>query len=99
MEDGFQWKSFILYAVFFLSTAAVSEANDTGELDDYWRERKLMADAAAAATYKHDPLEEINRLNSAVHRFAHSVDRVVLICTSSIAKALVRFARTPLQIR
>ena len=72
MEEGFfQWRkpgSFILYAVFFLSAAAVSKAN-IGDFDDHWRQRKLMADAAAKATYKHDPLEETNRLNSAVHRF------------------------------
>ena len=39
-----------------------------GEFDDYWRQRKLMADAAAEATYKHDPVEVANQLNRAVHR-------------------------------
>ncbi|WVZ79614.1 hypothetical protein U9M48_027176 [Paspalum notatum var. saurae] len=71
MEDGLQWSrpcSFLLYVVFFfLSAAAVSEAN-IGDFDDYWRQRKLMADAAAEATYKHDPFEVTNELNRAVHR-------------------------------
>ncbi|KAL6602905.1 hypothetical protein ACP70R_043266 [Stipagrostis hirtigluma subsp. patula] len=69
-EEGFQWSrpgSFILYAIFFLSAAAVSEAN-IGEFDDYLRQRKLIADAAAEATYKADPLEVANGLNRAVHR-------------------------------
>jgi pectate lyase len=70
-EEGFRWSragSFVLfYLVLFLSAAVSSEAN-IGDFDDYWRQRKLMADAAAEATYKHDPLEVTNQLNRAVHR-------------------------------
>jgi len=70
MEEGFRWSrpgSFVLYFVFFLSAAVSSEAN-IGDFDDYWRQRKLMADAEAETTYKHDPLEVTNQLNRAVHR-------------------------------
>jgi pectate lyase len=70
MEAGFQWSrpgSLVLYVVVVLSAAVSSEAN-IGEFDDYWRQRKLMADAAAEATYKHDPVEVANQLNRAVHR-------------------------------
>jgi pectate lyase len=69
MEEG-QWTrpgSFVLYAVVLFLSAAVSEAN-IGEFDEYWRQRKLMADAAAEATYKRDPVEVANQLNRAVHR-------------------------------
>lgn len=68
----FRWSrpgSFLLYFVFFLSAAVSSEAN-IGHFDDYWRQRKLMADAAAETTYKHDPFEVTNQLNRAVHRQA-----------------------------
>ncbi|RLM54872.1 hypothetical protein C2845_PM10G15320 [Panicum miliaceum] len=70
MEAGFQWSrpgSLVLYVAVVVLCAAVSEAN-IGEFDDYWRQRKLMADAAAEATYRHDPVEVVNQLNHAVHR-------------------------------
>ncbi|KAL6839399.1 hypothetical protein ACP4OV_030669 [Aristida adscensionis] len=70
MEEGFQWSrpgSLVLYVVFFLSAAAVSQAN-IGEFDEYWRQRKLQASAAAKAAYRPDPLEVTNSFNSAVHR-------------------------------
>jgi pectate lyase len=72
MVDGFRWirpGSFVLYLVFFFLSAALSEAN-IGDFDEYWQQRKLMADAAAEATYKHDPVEVANQLNRAVHRHA-----------------------------
>lgn len=75
MEGTFQWSrpgSFVLCVVVFALSAAVSEAN-IGDFDDYWRQRKLMADAAAEATYKHDPIEVANQLNRAVHRQAPRV--------------------------
>ena len=71
MEEGFRWSrpgSFVLCLVFFFLSAAVSSEANIGDFDDYWRQRKLMADAAAEATYKHDPLEVTNQLNRAVHR-------------------------------
>uniref|UniRef100_A0A0E0E383 Pectate lyase n=1 Tax=Oryza meridionalis TaxID=40149 RepID=A0A0E0E383_9ORYZ len=62
--------SLVLYAVFLLlSAAATSEAN-IWEYDEYWQKRKLMADAAAEATYKRDPFEVTNSFNRAVHRHA-----------------------------
>jgi pectate lyase len=73
MEAGFQWSrpgSLVLYVAVVVLCAAVSEAN-IGEFDDYWRQRKLMADAAAEATYRHDPVEVVNQLNHAVHRQGH----------------------------
>jgi hypothetical protein len=72
MEEGFRWStpcSLVLYSVFLLLSATASEAN-IGDFDDYWQQRKLMADAAAEATYKHDPLEVTDQLNRAVHRQA-----------------------------
>lgn len=73
MEEGlFRWSRpgcLVLYLVFFFLFMALSEAN-IGDFDDYWRQRKLVADAAAEATYKHDPLEVANELNHAVHRHA-----------------------------
>ena len=71
MEAGFQWcrpGSLVLYVVVVVLSAAVSSEANIGEFDDYWRQRKLMADAAAEATYKHDPVEVANQLNRAVHR-------------------------------
>jgi len=75
MEAGFQWRSrpgsVVLYVVVVVLSAAVSSEANIGEFDDYWRQRKLMADAAAEATYKHDPVEVANQLNRAVHRQGH----------------------------
>jgi len=71
MEAGFQWSrpgSLVLDVVVVVLSAAVSSEANIGEFDDYWRQRKLMADAAAEATYKHDPVEVANQLNRAVHR-------------------------------
>ena len=66
-----QWSrpvSLVLYAVFFfLSSAAVSEAN-IAEYDEHWEQRKLQASAAAEATYHPDPIEVTNSFNRAVHR-------------------------------
>ncbi|AQL04212.1 putative pectate lyase 3 [Zea mays] len=76
MVDGFRWirpGSFVLYLVFFFLSAALSEAN-IGDFDEYWQQRKLMADAAAEATYKHDPVEVANQLNRAVHRSVEKED-------------------------
>ncbi|KAM0923182.1 hypothetical protein ACQ4PT_005738 [Festuca glaucescens] len=69
--EGFQWNrpvSLVLYAVFFfLSSAAVSEANIV-EYDERWEQRRLQARAAAEATYHPDPIEVTNSFNRAVHR-------------------------------
>ncbi|KAG8094602.1 hypothetical protein GUJ93_ZPchr0012g18830 [Zizania palustris] len=72
--EGFQWwrmpgvSCFVLYAVLFLSAVAIaSEANMAGDLDEHWQRRKLMSDAAAEATYQHDPFEVTDSFNRAVH--------------------------------
>jgi pectate lyase len=69
--EGFRWSrpvSLVLYAVFFfLSSAAVSEAN-IAEYDEHWEQRRLQARAAAEATYHPDPIEVTNSFNRAVHR-------------------------------
>uniref|UniRef100_A0A453SC38 Pectate lyase n=3 Tax=Triticinae TaxID=1648030 RepID=A0A453SC38_AEGTS len=68
--EGFQWSrpvSLLLYAVFFLAAAAVSEAN-IGEFDEYWQRRQLEARARAEAAYHPNPIEVANSLNRAVHR-------------------------------
>ncbi|KAG8075424.1 hypothetical protein GUJ93_ZPchr0006g44541 [Zizania palustris] len=59
--------SFVLYAVVFLSSVVTSKG-DIGEFDEHWQKRKLISDAAAEATYRHDPLEVANGFNRAVHR-------------------------------
>ncbi|KAL5224981.1 hypothetical protein ABZP36_011620 [Zizania latifolia] len=76
--EGFQWWSmpgvscFVLSAVLFLSAAATaSEANMAGDLDEHWQRRKLISDAAAEATYRHDPFEVTDSFNRAVHRHDH----------------------------
>ncbi|KAL5199732.1 hypothetical protein ABZP36_020935 [Zizania latifolia] len=86
--EGFQWSmpagSFVLCAVVFLSAVATSQG-DIGDFDEHWQKRKLISDAAAEATYRHDPLEVANGFNRAVHRHGHDRRRRRPICLLSRA--------------
>uniref|UniRef100_A0A0D9VDP4 Pectate lyase n=1 Tax=Leersia perrieri TaxID=77586 RepID=A0A0D9VDP4_9ORYZ len=56
--------SFILVAVAFMATAAVSSGN-IGEFDDHWQKRREAAEAWASESYVHDPFNVTNDFNHA----------------------------------
>ncbi|KAF0913038.1 hypothetical protein E2562_019811 [Oryza meyeriana var. granulata] len=69
-DQRLQWSkpsSFLLVAVAFLATAAVSGAN-IGEFDEHWQKRMEAAETAATEAYRHDPFNVTNDFNHAVIR-------------------------------